>query len=85
MPKITTIWAFIAADKDPDDEGLVAGRVGSQWMPLVGADMARVESLKPIARSIAKVTGKKITLAKFEVRTDVPFLEESKREKERYA
>jgi len=71
MPKIETIFAFIAIDKAPDDEGIVAMRVGIQWMPMVGADLKRMESLKPLALKIAKETGQKITLAKFKVREDV--------------
>lgn len=71
MPKIEVIYAFIANDKEPDDEGLVGVRVGDTWMPLVGADVARVNSLRAIAQEIAKTTKKKITLAKFSTRTDM--------------
>jgi len=34
-------------------------------MPLVGADMARVESLRPLARIIARETGKTVKLLYF--------------------
>ena len=70
MPKIEEIWAFIA-EEGPDDEGLCAFKLGDSWLPLVGADKARIESLKPMAERIAKTTGKEILLAKFSVRTDV--------------
>jgi hypothetical protein len=76
MPKITNIWAFIATDKNGEDEGVVAklftDPLGSDaWMPLVGADEARVNSLKPLAQEIARLTRKNIVLVKFSVRKDV--------------
>ena len=71
MPKIETIYAFIATEKEPDDEGIVAMRIGGNWIPLVAADEERVDSLRPIAQNIAKITRKKITLAEFKVREDV--------------
>lgn len=47
MPRIEEMYAFVAEDSGPDDEGVVGMATKSGWMPLVGADMARVESLKP--------------------------------------
>jgi len=44
-------------------------------MPLVGADMARVQSLKPIAKRIAQVTRKRIILVKFINREDIEVIE----------
>jgi len=64
---INEMFAFIAPDAL--GEGLVAFQMPSgEWMPLVGADMTRVESLKPIARKIGKMSGKKIQLVKFTTR-----------------
>jgi len=71
MPKIEIIYAFIVIDREPDDEGIVGIRIGTAWMPLVGADEKRMESLRPIAQKIAKETGKKIIVAKFKFREDV--------------
>lgn len=71
MPKIETIYAFISTEEGPEDEGVVAVKVGDVWMPLVGADMKRVESLRPLAKEIAQTTGKRIVLAKFTVREDM--------------
>ena len=71
MPRIEEMYAFVAEDKGPDDEGLTGFMANTGWMPMVGADMARVESLKPIARSIARTTGKKIKLLRFINREDV--------------
>jgi len=71
MPKIKEIYAFIAEDKGPDDEGVVGMSFGSWMLPLVGADMARVESLRPHALDTAKKTGKKIKLIRFTHREEL--------------
>ena len=71
MPKIEEMYAFIAEDKGPDDEGIVGFMAGTGWLPMVGADMARVESLKPIARGIANATGTKIKLLRFTQREEL--------------
>ena len=70
MPKIMTMYAYISED-GPDDEGVVAIMLGDTWTPLVGADMKRMESLRPMAQEISKVTGKEVILAKFQARTDM--------------
>ncbi len=80
MPKIEEMYAYIAHEKgDPDDEGLTAimAPIGgfTQWMPMVGADEARMMSLKEKAQEIANTTGQKITLVVFSVRTDLETIE----------
>lgn len=62
-------------DKGPNDEGVVAKYIGNAWMPLVGADMKRIDSLRPIAGSIATNANKKVTLARFSNRTDLETIE----------
>ncbi len=71
MPRIEEMYAFVAEDSGPDDEGIVGMNTGSGWMPLVGADMARIESLKPIARTIASETGTRIKLLHFTHREEL--------------
>jgi len=71
MPRIEGMYAFVAEESGPDDEGIVGMATGSGWMPLVGGDMARIESLKPIARGIAAQTGKKIKLLHFTHREEL--------------
>lgn len=72
MPKIDEIYAYIAADKNEDDEGLMGMLMGKTWVPLVGADTKRMKSLKPIAKLISEKTGKKAVLAHFTKREDEP-------------
>lgn len=65
--RIARLWAFIAVDED-GDEGICAflATSGGTHFPMVAADPARVESLKPIARRpAAAVPGKRIELRRF--------------------
>ncbi len=73
MPKIEEMYAYIAHERDdPADEGLTAFKGSSgAWLPMVGADEKRMTSLKLMAQGIANITGQKITLVKFSVRTDL--------------
>ncbi|KKL91894.1 hypothetical protein LCGC14_1166560, partial [marine sediment metagenome] len=68
---IEKMYAFVAEDSGPDDEGIVAMQVGDVMIPMVGADMARVESLRPIARAISRRTRKEIKLIHFTQREDL--------------
>ena len=78
MPKIDEMWAYIAEDQGPDDEGVVGHQVGDWMFPLVGADKAQMDSLKLVAQSICNTTGKAIKLVKFTQRTDLELLEPRK-------
>lgn len=68
-PVITELYAFIASE--PDGEGVAAVQLGSMMMPLVGADAARVESLRKMAQQVADQTGMTLTLARFAVRENM--------------
>ena len=58
MPKITELYAFISIDNnDPNDEGIIGMNFNGHWMPFMGGDLERVESLKPYAEMIKKETG----------------------------
>jgi hypothetical protein len=66
--RIYTMYAFLA--EDDEGEGIAAfldPRTG-MWMPMVGADEARVNSLRQMAKVIAKETGKPVRLFRFQVR-----------------
>ena len=65
MPRIDSIFAFVAEDSGPDDEGVIGAMTVDGWMPLVGADMARVNALRPIARAVAQRLGKPVKLLRF--------------------
>jgi len=71
MPVIDKIYAFVAEDSGPQDEGITGFNSSMGWMPMVAADRARVDSLIPIAKEIAAATGKKIKLLEFSVRSEL--------------
>jgi len=64
MPKITELYAYVAEDTGPDDEGVPAFAQPSTgyWMPMMGADMERAEQLRTMAEDMARATGKPIKL-----------------------
>ena len=65
MPKlIQEMYAFIATEED-GDEGIPATPIGQMMMPLVGADLDRINSLRPDAVLIAAFTGLSIQLVRF--------------------
>lgn len=68
--KILSMWAFTQIDVD-DTEGVVALLTKSgEWVPLVGADLARVHQLMPIAQMVADETQQLVTLVHFSARSD---------------
>jgi hypothetical protein len=70
---IDELFVFVASDKD--GEAVPAFEAGTVMMPLVAADKARVDTLRSIARTIAKQSGNKITLCRFSVREDLEVIE----------
>lgn len=78
MPRIDEMFAFIA-ENEPGEEGVTGITVSSFsgsdiFMPLVGADMERMESLKQVAKELAATTGKPIKLVKFSKREEIETL-----------
>lgn len=63
--KITELWAFVSSDAG--GEGLLSVTLGGVQMPLIGADPARVESLRPIAISMSKDSGVEVKLMRFKL------------------
>jgi hypothetical protein len=43
---------------------------GIGFTPLIGADLARVKSLRPYAQQVATATGRPVVLSHYSVRTD---------------
>lgn len=70
---IDQMFAFIAVDDD--GEGITGFKGPMGWMPMVGADMARIDSFREIAQELSNVSGKRIVIAKFDSRTDLEVIE----------
>jgi hypothetical protein len=75
--RILTLTAFIATEKETGEEGILASLNAQTgvWMPMIGADEARVTALMPTAAALAKTLGIKVTLARFSVREDLKQLD----------
>ena len=67
--KIEKMYAFVT--EDGEGEGLMAFKSGNTWLPMVGADFKRVDSLIPIAEEMAKITDKGFRILQFDNRKDV--------------
>ena len=73
MPIIDEMFAFVTEER-PGDEGVMGFLSGAQgqWIPLVGADMERIESLRSMAMGIAQSMNLPLRLKKFKlVETEV--------------
>ena len=57
MPlKIEEVYMWVLADEN-GDEGIPAVMIGGSWIPAVGADAARVLSMRPEIEMAARATG----------------------------
>lgn len=57
---VSELYAWVTIDPADGNEGVMAFRTASgDWMPMIGADMARIESLRPMVMAIISVTGHK--------------------------
>lgn len=70
MPRIEEMFAFVV-EETPGEEGLLRAALGTQWFPLVGADMARIRCLLPLAEAACDVDGRPFRVLKFSVREDI--------------
>lgn len=73
MRRIDEMFAFVAEEKE--GEGVIAVHSPMGWLPLVGANMARVESLRPYAKEVAMRSGQKVRLLRFSAREELGVLE----------
>lgn len=62
--KIKELFAFVITDEQ-GDEGIMGFKISDGWLPMVGADMERVDCLRPIADMIAKQSDKTYEIRHF--------------------
>jgi hypothetical protein len=71
MPKtIDALYAWVATEPD-GGEGVCSMQLGAVHMPLIGADMDRVKSLREPAEFVRRVTGYPVRLVRFSRREDL--------------
>lgn len=68
--RIDKIWAFVATDKE-GNEGICASYFpeSDMWLPLIGADMERIEIVRPLAELVAQNSNSVVKLVYFHNRT----------------
>jgi len=70
MNIINEVYVFIAKGKE--GEGVIGIRGDDEtWVPLVAADKARIDSLRPLAQKVCKCAGVSYVLARFHQRSDI--------------
>lgn len=69
--RIDQMYAFVMVDDDGTEGVLGFTSPNGRAMPLVGADMARIDSIRPYVQEIATLTGKPTILRHFTTATDV--------------
>jgi hypothetical protein len=67
---IDALYAWVAHEPN-GGEGVCRAQLGDVHMPLVGADMDRVKSLRPYAEAIRQATGYPVRLLRFSRREDL--------------
>ena len=69
---IRDLWADLAIHGN-GDEGIVA------WngLPLIAADLVRLQQLRPMAEKVAQASGYSIRLVRFTTRTEIDVIEPS--------
>ena len=72
--RITSITAYTAIGAD-DEEGVCAFLTPTGWMPMVAADDVRLVELRRHAQDVATMTGRPITVRRFDVGEVVEVIE----------
>lgn len=71
--KIESVRAFISEDEN-GEEGILAMSAGLVMMPMICADQARFERMRPLALSIAMMMKKRVKVIKLSQREDLEIL-----------
>jgi hypothetical protein len=69
--RIDEVWLFVSIDET--GEGVCAAQLmgAGSLIPLIAADEERLKAMMPVARRIAKESGKQVKLIKLSERTEL--------------
>lgn len=73
--RIDEMYAFVMVDPADYTEGIIGFYTPTGWMPMVGADTNRVESLIPMAQDLADQLGEPVQILRFTVREEIDVLQ----------
>ncbi len=68
--RVAEVHAFLMVGEDGDEGTPAFVAPDGTAYPLIAADPARLEALRPVAQAIADSTGRQVMLARFSVRED---------------
>lgn len=77
---IEHMYAYVSIDAMDGSEGIIGFRTREGWMPMVGADLARMESLRDRAELAAQETNQTVRLVRFSVREVLEVFEPNEEE-----
>lgn len=70
LDRIDELYLFVSCDET--GEGVIAAPLpGIGTVPLMAADKARLESIRPIAKQLAELYGTRVKLVKFTARVEL--------------
>lgn len=72
--KIDQLYAFVMVDEEYNIEGILGYKRDSVALSMVGADLEKVEQLRPLAKQIANTYGKPVKLLLFSERKEVEII-----------
>lgn len=72
---IDEMYAFVQTDPKDQTEGVIGFHTTDGWLPMVGADTARVEYLRPVAQEIATAMGREVRIIRFTVREEIEVIQ----------
>jgi hypothetical protein len=70
---IDALYAWVATEPD-GGEGICSAQIGGTHMPLVGANMDRIKSLRLYAEAVRRMSGYPVRLVRFGSRDDLEVL-----------
>jgi hypothetical protein len=65
---IHDLYAFVAVHSD-GDEGIIG--IGDPMLPMIAADLTRLQRLRPYAQQVADASGLTVRLVRFTTRTEL--------------
>ncbi|CDT53354.1 hypothetical protein VCR15J2_390061 [Vibrio coralliirubri] len=65
MSELKQLFAFIADNGGDEGEGIVGHHTGEGWMPLVTGKKDIADKMRPLAKRIGELTGKKVKMVSY--------------------